>query len=58
MDEDLIPITLTLTLLAMPPGAYGISYDIYTHKLEDNLPAGWNSAKCEFFGPLLVLLPP
>ncbi|KAL4073616.1 hypothetical protein J3A83DRAFT_4045777, partial [Scleroderma citrinum] len=26
-----------------PPGAYGISYNVYTHKSQDNLPAGWNS---------------
>ena len=50
MDEDLIPIATSLTLLALPPGAYSISYDIYTRKLEDDPPGGWGSARCEFFG--------
>ena len=38
MDKDLIPITTSLTLLALPPGAYGISYNIYTRKFEDDPP--------------------
>ena len=43
MDEDLIPIVTSLTLLALPPGAYGISYDIYTCKLEDDPPLGFRT---------------
>jgi hypothetical protein len=39
----LIPIALYLELLDHPPGAYGISYDIYTQRTEANLPQGWNS---------------
>ncbi|KIK80826.1 hypothetical protein PAXRUDRAFT_157605, partial [Paxillus rubicundulus Ve08.2h10] len=32
-----------LMLADMTPGAYGISYVIYTWKKTDNLPGGWNS---------------
>ncbi|KAG9313255.1 hypothetical protein JVU11DRAFT_6720 [Chiua virens] len=47
MDDDhlpiLIPHELYVTLLEMDPGgAYGISYDVYTRKTVDDLPAGWN----------------
>ena len=44
MDEDgapLIPIMTYLTLLDLQPGAYNIS----THKVQDDLPASWNSSR-------------
>lgn len=33
-------------LLLQPPGAYGISYDIGTHALEDAVPNGWYCSRC------------
>ena len=46
MDDNGIPLIsaeMQLMLLEQPPGFYGISYDIYTRKTQDNLPVGWHS---------------
>ncbi|KIM62642.1 hypothetical protein SCLCIDRAFT_24931 [Scleroderma citrinum Foug A] len=52
-DQDLlIPIATHLTLLNLPPGCYGISYDIFTRKLEDSLPGGWDSARSTMYSEL------
>ena len=43
-----IPPQLLDRLLDMDPeGAYGISYDVFTWKTEDDPPAGWNANRCE-----------
>ena len=53
MDADnnlplLIPPQLYERLQNMDrEGAYGISYDVYTRRTEDDLPSGWNAARCE-----------
>lgn len=44
----LIPHQLYERLLDMDPdGAYGISYDVYTRKTQDDLPGGWNARRGE-----------
>ncbi|KIM65681.1 hypothetical protein SCLCIDRAFT_1212083 [Scleroderma citrinum Foug A] len=41
MDDQEIPMILPpFDLLFLPPGTYGISYDISTSKTENNLPEG------------------
>ena len=30
-----------------PDGAYGITYDVYTRKTQDDLPGGWNARRGE-----------
>ena len=53
MDADnnlplVIPNQLYERLQDMDPeGAYGISYDVYTGKTEDDLPGGWNARRGE-----------
>ncbi|KIO10573.1 hypothetical protein M404DRAFT_129331 [Pisolithus tinctorius Marx 270] len=55
-EGPLIPIATYLTPLDQPPGSYGISYDIYTQKTEDNLPAGWNSYRGATYNELAYVL--
>ncbi|KAI6146031.1 hypothetical protein BKA82DRAFT_3965289 [Pisolithus tinctorius] len=43
--NPVIPFHTHWVLMHQPPGSYGISYDIYTRRTEDNLPAGWNSRR-------------
>ena len=43
-----IPPAMFLTLWVLPNGAYGLSYDMFSRKTEDNLPDGWNAPRGEF----------
>jgi len=46
MDADgvpLIPMAIRARLLEMVEATYGISYNIFTHKTEDDLPNGWHA---------------
>ena len=43
-----IPPAFVLVLWNLPNGTYGISYDIFTRRTEDNPPYGWNAARGEF----------
>ena len=43
-----IPPEFVLTLWDLPEGTYGISYDIFTRRTEDNPPHGWNAARGKF----------
>jgi hypothetical protein len=36
-----------LNILLLPHGVYGISYDIFIRKSEDDLPNGWHSPRGE-----------
>lgn len=51
MDLDdgapLVPLAFFFGLALMPPGTYGLSYDIYTRATKDDLPFGWNSYPCK-----------
>ncbi|KIM69238.1 hypothetical protein SCLCIDRAFT_19861 [Scleroderma citrinum Foug A] len=40
-----VPLALNARLVALPPGAYGISYDMSTRKTEDNPPRGWHARR-------------
>lgn len=44
-DVPLIPMATQARLLNMLEGVYGISYDIFSRKTEDNLPDGWNARR-------------
>ncbi|KAG6370891.1 hypothetical protein JVT61DRAFT_10914 [Boletus reticuloceps] len=62
MDVDnniplIVPHQLYQRLLDMDPGgAYGISYDIYTRKTEDDLPMGWNAPRAATYLELARIL--
>ena len=43
-----IPPGIVWMLWNLPNGTYGISYDIFSRKTEDNLPHGWNAPRGEF----------
>ncbi|KAN0091390.1 hypothetical protein V8E55_004956 [Tylopilus felleus] len=51
-----IPLDDFLTLLALPNGDYGISYDISTRDTERNLPYGWNAQRAQTYRHLAVFL--
>ncbi|KAN0088155.1 hypothetical protein V8E55_005212 [Tylopilus felleus] len=55
-----IPLDDFLTLLALPNGDYGISYDISTRDTERNLPYGWNAQRVETYYSMIMLrnIPP
>ncbi|KIM60968.1 hypothetical protein SCLCIDRAFT_26152 [Scleroderma citrinum Foug A] len=40
-----VPLALDARLVALPLGAYGISYDMSTRKTEDNPPRGWHARR-------------
>ena len=42
-----IPPHAYLTLINMPKGTFGISYDISTPDTERNLPLGWKASRCK-----------
>ncbi|KAF9232541.1 hypothetical protein BU15DRAFT_67364 [Melanogaster broomeanus] len=47
-----LPPAVRLLLILMPPGTYGISYDIYTAATENNLPDGWHAARTSTYSEL------
>ena len=47
LDFPLIVYDVYAELLDTPEGTYGMSYDVYTRRTEDNPPFGWNSARCK-----------
>ena len=59
MDAQGVPLipAACLTLLLLPPGAYGISYDISTRKTGNDLSEGSNSHRGELWILILSILP-
>ncbi|KAL4062242.1 hypothetical protein V8B97DRAFT_1878130 [Scleroderma yunnanense] len=48
-----LPLALHARLLALPPGAYGIFYDISTQRTKDNLPTEWNTHRVQTYTQLV-----
>lgn len=44
MDDVGIPHYVLPALLPQPMGVWGVSYDLFTHAIVDDLPGGWHSS--------------
>ncbi|KAI6009811.1 hypothetical protein BKA83DRAFT_105686 [Pisolithus microcarpus] len=56
MADVIIPPDVYLTLVGMPSGTYGLSYDVSTPATEDDLPRGWNSRRAETYRQIALYL--
>lgn len=45
-----------LNILLLPHGVYGISYDIFIRKSEDDLPNGWHSPRARTYSQIIARL--